>query len=213
MAIRAVACLLILAGAVSGAGNTAAATGENDDMSVVVTLYIDPAGVNEVVGATMEPHYIVADVKLTPKPGKEVFVDRDDFLLRTDKDGEKTRPFAPNQIAGGGGLVVTRRSENGSAAGVGPSRRLPIDSPWGRPDVVGGVGGAVESGKVDATMSPASAGKEKPLLETLKARELPQGKTSAPVAGLLYFGMEKQKMKNLEVVYGGRQNRISLRFK
>jgi hypothetical protein len=77
---------------------------------------------------------------------------------------------------------------------------------------VGGAGGSVESGQVNATMQTAS-GKENPLLETLKARELPQGKTVAPVSGLLYFGMEKQKMKNLEVVYGSRKDRISLRFK
>ena len=33
------------------------------------------------------------------------------------------------------------------------------------------------------------------------------------MSGLLYFGMEKQKMKDLELNYGGKQNRITLRFK
>jgi hypothetical protein len=33
------------------------------------------------------------------------------------------------------------------------------------------------------------------------------------VSGLLYFPLEKQKMKDLEFIYGGKENRISLRFK
>ena len=42
---------------------------------------------------------------------------------------------------------------------------------------------------------------------------LPEGKTDKSVSGLLYFPMEKQKMKDLELLYGGKENRISLRFK
>ena len=52
-----------------------------------------------------------------------------------------------------------------------------------------------------------------PLEQALKTRELPQVKTGQPASGLLYFAMEKQKMKDLELVYGGRENRIALRFK
>jgi len=42
---------------------------------------------------------------------------------------------------------------------------------------------------------------------------LPEKKTEQPISGLLYFAMEKQKMKDLELTYGGRENRIALRFK
>ena len=44
---------------------------------------------------------------------------------------------------------------------------------------------------------------------------MPEGKTSEAVSGLLYFPMEqqKQRLKDLELVYGGRENRISMRFK
>ena len=55
--------------------------------------------------------------------------------------------------------------------------------------------------------------KENPLKKLLESRILPEKKTVAPVTGLLYFVMEKQKMKDLELTYGGRENRISLRFK
>jgi hypothetical protein len=42
---------------------------------------------------------------------------------------------------------------------------------------------------------------------------LPRKKTVEPVSGLLCFPMEKQKMKDLEIQCGGKENRISLRFK
>ncbi len=52
------------------------------------------------------------------------------------------------------------------------------------------------------------------LEKTLAAKALPEKKTDQPASGLLYFSMDKQKMKDLELVYGppGDQ-RIRLRFK
>jgi hypothetical protein len=54
---------------------------------------------------------------------------------------------------------------------------------------------------------------ENPLKRVLDSKILPEKKTDQPVNGLLYFPMEKQKMKDLEVLYGGKENRITLRFK
>src|ERR1700739_4659438 len=76
------------------------ARGENLAMILTVTLYDDPSLVKGLLGTDLEGHYIVADVKFEPKYGKDLVIDRDDFVLRTDKDGEKTTPFAPSQITG-----------------------------------------------------------------------------------------------------------------
>jgi len=168
------------------------ARGENLDLALTVTLYIDPAGVKDLLGADLD-HFIVAAVKVEPKSGKEVLIDRDDFQLRTDSDGEKSKPLAPGQIAGRGALIVTRAQANTRLSG-------------GSAD--GGYTGAVK-----ATVGDAARDKENPLEQALKTRELPQVKTGQPASGLLYFAMEKQKMKDLELVYGGRENRIALRFK
>ena len=77
----------------------------------------------------------------------------------------------------------------------------------------GGVGssGEGDTGAVKATMQ--NGDKENPLKKVLDEKVLPEKKTDQPVSGLLYFPMEKQKMKDLELVYGGKENRISLRFK
>ena len=37
---------------------------------------------------------------MEPKYTKEITIDRDDFMLRTDKDGDRTKPMAPSQVAG-----------------------------------------------------------------------------------------------------------------
>ena len=73
--------------------------GENEDLILTVTLYIDPADVKELIGSDLGGHYIVADVKVEPKYGKDIAVDRDDFRLRTDKDGEKAEPFVMGKPA------------------------------------------------------------------------------------------------------------------
>jgi len=169
------------------------AMGENQDLILHVTLYLDPASVNQAVGTDLGGNYFVADVKIEPKYGKEITIDRDDFVLRTDKDGEKTTPFAPSEIAGRGTLVVKQQRVGGNEGSI----------------LYGGVapqvnGGAVfKDGKTDD-----------PLEKTLQAKVLSEKKTDQPTSGLLYFSMDKQKLKDLELLYGppGDQ-RISLRFK
>ena len=201
------AALLVTAAAKK---TTATAKGENEDIILTVTLYLEPADIKELLGADPGAHFIVADVRIDPKYGKEVAVDRDDFQLRTDKDGEKAKPFTASQIAGSGALIITQKS---SSEGV----QSPGWTGMGGPVILGGgARGKGKSSEADASgAKPAvqSDEKENPLKKLLESRILPEKKTTAPVAGLLYFVMEKQKMKDLELTYGGRENRITLRFK
>ncbi len=179
------------------------ARGENEDLILTVTLYIDPADVKELIGSDLGGHYFVADVKMDPKYGKEIVIDRDDFRLKTDKDGEKARPFVASEIAGQDSLVISdegaqQRRSRGLSVGLGG----------------GGLGtgnGDSEKGTAKATMK--SEDDTNPLKKLLDEKILKDGKTTEPVKGLLYFPMEKQKMKDLELAYGGRENRITLRFK
>src|SRR5437867_1992269 len=120
MAARFFALFLLLALLLPAAKKTVGtARGENADLILTVTLYIDAAGVKETIGDDLGGHYIVAQVKVEPKYGKDIAIDRDDFQLRTDKDGEKTKPLAPSQIAGRGALVLTRTEGPG---GLGAER-------------------------------------------------------------------------------------------
>ena len=50
------------------------------------------------------------------------------------------------------------------------------------------------------------------MLAVLKEKILPEKETDVPVSGLLYFPMEKQKMKDLELIYTTPEGKLLLRF-
>jgi hypothetical protein len=176
--------------------------GENEDMILSATLYTAPADVKELIGDDLGGHFIVAEVKVEPKYGKTINIDRDDFVLHTDDNGAKVTPFAPSQIAGREALIVTQNGVKEKKTGV----------------MVGGMGGGMASPGTDVStnqvkvQNPASQ-KENPLEKTLADKILVEQKTDKPAGGLLYFPMEKQKLKNLEIRYGPQETRITVRFK
>jgi hypothetical protein len=209
MATRLLAVFLLPALFLTAASKKTVSTarGENEDFILTVTLYIDPADVKEVIGSDLDGHYIVADVKVDPKYGKDISIDRDDFQLRTEKDGEKAKPFAASQIAGRAALVLSQ--EEGETK--------PKKTGWSMGGIGmgggGGMGAGGEGAKGPTKATMKDADEENPLKKVLDAKILPEKKTDQPVNGLLYFPMEKQKMKDLELTYGARENRITLRFK
>jgi hypothetical protein len=212
MLSRFVACLLASALLLSGAAKktTATARGENEDLILNVTIYIDSAAVKQALGDDLAGHYIVAQVKVEPKYTKEITIDRDDFVLRTDKDGDRSKPMAPSQIAGSGGLVLTRTDGPGGE-GAERSRGWSIGG-MGMGGGGAGAGGPQNTG-VKASAEKSDKDKESPLKKLLDAKVLPEKKIEEPVTGFLFFPMENQKMKDLELLYGGKENRIRIRFK
>lgn len=83
--------------------------------------------------------------------------------------------------------------------------------------MVGGIGGGIGSGgdpgSNHAKVQNGASQKENPLEKTLQEKILKEQKTDKPTGGLLYFPMEKQKLKQLEIRYGPQESRITLRFK
>src|SRR6516165_1048970 len=154
MAPRLLAIFLASSLVVTGAAKktTATARGENEDVILNVTIYIDAAAVKEALGDDLGGHFIVAQVKVEPKYTKEIVIDRDDFMLRTDKDGDRTKPMAPSQIAGRGALVLSRTDGpggNGAERSHGWSLGGPIGIGGGG---VGAGGNGADPGAVKATM-------------------------------------------------------------
>jgi hypothetical protein len=172
-------------------------SGENDVLEITATALSDPESVKQALGSDLGGHYILMDVQIVPKEGRKVVIRLDDFVLKTDKDGEKTGPFAPGQIAGRGAIVVTQEHQGGGTAfGVGP----------------------MSIGTADITESHAVAQsgateKPNPILDVLKKKVLPEKETESPVSGLLYFPMEKQKLKDLVLNYTTPEGKLILRFK
>jgi hypothetical protein len=184
---------------------TATARGENEDVILNVTIYIDSASVQQALGNDLGGHYIVAQVKVAPKYTKEITINRDDFVLRTDKDGERSTPMTPSQVAGRGGLVVTRAKNAERKTGL---------SLGGFGIGGGGAGsGGPENTGVKASSEKSEKDEENPLKKLLDEKVLPEKKIEEPIAGFLFFPMENQKMKDLELLYGGKESRIRMRFK
>jgi hypothetical protein len=189
---------------------TGSGRGENQDLILNVTVYGDPESVKEIVGDDLGGHYVVAQVNVQPKYGKEIVIDRDDFILRTDANGERTGPLAPNQIAGKNALVLTQTKES-LGQNSEPRRGWSIGGGMiGTGNGGSGRGAEAKEGKA-ATMEQGD--KENPLKKVLEQKMLPEGKLEKPVSGLLYFPLEGQKLKHLELIYGAKETRVSMRFK
>jgi hypothetical protein len=191
--------------------------GENESVVITATVYAKPDEVKEVLGSDLGGHYIVVSLEVTPRFGKEVAINRDDFVLKTDQDGERSAPFAPSQIAGRGAMVI--RQTGGSGGTPMHDNAGPIWGGYpgtiGQPHKIGGdgvgSGGAPEG--ADAKTRTGSHEKDDPMLGVLKQKELPETKTDKPVSGLLYFPMEKQKIKDLELRYAATGDKITMRFR
>jgi len=205
-----------------GPKKPAVATGGNELVELTATLFEDKDAVKEMLGSDLDGHYIVLQMNIRPRAGKEISIQHDDFLLRTDRDGDKATPFEPSQIAGKGVLVV---KESGGGGGFGAESGGPMwgggypgGYPGGPPVMMPGAGvsmggGGGEGGGASATMKSGGKDSDSPLMKVLKAKILPEKKTDQPVTGLLYFPMEKQKAKDLELIYTTPSGKISMRFR
>ena len=191
---------------------TGSARGENQDLILNVTIYGDPESVKEAVGDDLGGHFIVAEVNVQPKYGKEISIDHDDFVLRTFKNGEKTTPMEPSEIAGRATLVLNGTRET-LGEGSEPKRKWSIGGGvgMGGGGMGSGSGSAGRGSTAGATMKEGE--KDNPLKKLLEQKILPEGALDKPVTGLLYFPMERQKLKDLELVYGAKETRIEMHFK
>lgn len=188
----------------------------NRAVEITAKLYNGEDAVRRLIGSDLDGYIVVVQVSVVPRTGKPLAVHLDDFILRSDKDGQRSRPFTPSQIAGSGALVI---SYGGRGGAVMSEDQGPVwgGSPGtGRPRRLGGDGSAVGNTAGETTTASVESGKadrENPLLATLKDKVLPEAETAAPVSGLLYFLMEgKHKNKQLELYYQGPAGKLSMRF-
>ncbi|MDX2151775.1 MAG: hypothetical protein SFV54_13635 [Bryobacteraceae bacterium] len=207
------ACLLALAPAPALA-QTPITRGSTDSLEVKARAFLGKEQVKQLIGSDLDGFIAVVEVTLTPLTDRTVKIDRDDFLLRSERDGQRSGPFEPAQIAGDSALVVGTRSRGGGMAAEdrGPIFGGPGIGRVGRPNT-GMVGTA--RGETEAVARVESDGKKKdnPLLATLDERILPEGALEKTVTGLLYFPLEgKHKPKDLLLVYKGEGGAVTVRF-
>ncbi|MEK7404589.1 MAG: hypothetical protein AAB225_05730 [Acidobacteriota bacterium] len=211
-----VTTLLALAAAVCLAADKKPPAGQvaNEQVEISATLLPDREAIQKELGSDLGGYFTVIRVTVAPKGGRSLAVLRDDFTLRSDKDGQRCGAFAPSQVAGRGALVISSGGGGGfMAENPGPA--------WGgiggRPRRLGGdstaIGNTGEAG-ARGTISSGTKEEEDPVLAKLKEKGLPEKETAGPVAGLLFFFLEgKHKPKDLELLYNGGAGKLALRFR
>jgi hypothetical protein len=180
----------------------------NDQLAISAIAIIDRDQIKQELGYDLGADIVVVRVALRVVSDKPVQVSRDDFLLISDKDGQRSEPFEPGQIAGADSLTVT---PNGMRkGGTGRSGLGGIS--------LGGIG--IGTGNSKATESPDVKVEAKrddtpnPLLAVLNEKILPEKEITDKISGLLYFQIVgKVKPKDLELHYKGPAGRMALRFK
>jgi hypothetical protein len=125
-------------------------------------------------------------------------------------DGERSKPFEPEQLAGNGAMVVTNQSDKvkktGSSVGLGG-----IMMSGGAGDGIASPGNPTPK-TIHTQMDSKNQGNPK-LLEALKAKQLPTVDAKDEVSGYLYFPLDgKHKLKNLAVLYRGPAGKLNLEF-
>jgi len=152
---------------------------------------LDVDELKQLFGTDFGENYVVIDATLAPRSDKPCEVHLDDFLMRSEQTGEHTGPVVASQIAGSNTIVFKRPDAPASRGGFG-----------------GGFGGIMMGGG-GVNMPPANPGKAEvktrdgrnPLLDVLNRKILPEKPITETVSGLLFFPMEKEKPKNLVLIY------------
>ena len=72
----------------------------NTKLRVEASLYPDKESVKQLLGFELDEGFMVVAVKITPIAEDPLRIDRDHFFLRSDKDGQKSSPYSPSQLAG-----------------------------------------------------------------------------------------------------------------
>ncbi len=179
----------------------------NEVVDIIATISLSEDEVTQKLGADPGKGIVLLQVKIVPKTDKSVQVSPDDFILLAHDDGERNKPYEPEQIAADGALVIK------NTATQNQKKTSPSFSAGG---LYGGGGGASPGNSkpvvLGSTMDSKAKG-NKELLETLKAKLLPTKETDDPVEGYLYFALDgKHKLKDLAVLYRGPAGKLDLEF-
>jgi hypothetical protein len=182
----------------------------NDVLAISVSAPLDKDQIRQELGSDVGPDIIAIRLTARPVSEKPVLLSLDDFVLISGKDGQRSEPFAPGQLAGSDSLAVTPNGMRRS--GLGNHR--PSIGFGGIGIGGGGVGNSGATATPDVKVEESRDDKDNPLLAALNAKVLPEKEITEPVSGLLFFQIVgKVKTKDLELRYKGPAGPMALRFK
>jgi len=209
--------LLSIAACFALASDKREPVGETSDdvVDISATAYTTKDEIVQALGspdaAKLAGSIIVVNVNVRPLSDKPVKLSRDDFMLISNKDGQRAEPFEPSQIAGAGTMVVSVAGYGQVNAGRGGIWGG-MGGPFGYPGGGGvGTGGGATGAQAKVENKPGNAD---PLLTVLQKKILPEKSVLDPISGLLYFEIVgKVKPKDLEMRYTSTSGKLLMRFR
>jgi len=207
------AVLLLAAGLAFGAKKVISpnTNASNEQVDIVASIVLDEDSVKQKIGADPGKGIVLLEVRVIPKTDQAVQVSPDDFILLAHDDGERSKPFAPEELAGQGAMVLSHSEEKAKKT----------SSSFGLGGMMvgggGGGGGNVSPGNpipktTNTRMDEKNEGNAQ-LLQALKAKQFPTTEAKDEVSGYLYFPLDgKHKLKNLAVLYRGSAGKLNLEF-
>jgi len=175
----------------------------NELVEISANVILDKEQIKQELGSDFGGDIVLVRVSVRPVSDKPVNIDLDDFLLVSGRDGQRSEPYRPGQLAGDDVLVVTRQEGKSSKGGFG----------IGLGGVMGGGGAGTSTPTTSTKAEKSNSDKPDPLLATLKEKMLPEKSTTETITGFLYFQVVgKVKPKDLELHYKSAAGKLSLRF-
>ena len=185
----------------------------NELIDISATALLEKDQIRQELGSDLGGDIVVVRVTVRPVSDKPIQLSLDDFLLVSSKDGQRSEPYAPSQIAGSAAIVVTPTGTRNGGLGSNPRRPTFGGGIGGIGTSGGGAGNAGGTANGDAKVESTSSDKADPLLAVLNDKVLPEKEIKDSVSGLLYFQVVgKVKPKDLELHYKGPAGRLALRF-
>jgi hypothetical protein len=183
----------------------------NDIVDIAATVLEDRQSCTEAIGADPGMNIIVVKLRFHVKGDNKIALWHDDFTLLSGKDGQRSQPLAPSEIAGHMSLIVT---ENGVRSSSGPGQRRPTFGGLGIGGM-SGVGNSAPQTQAEAKIEDKSAEPENPVLAVLKEKGIAEKEVTDSEEGLLYFLLEGKppKPKELTLIYKSSGGRVLLEFK
>lgn len=179
----------------------------NENLDITATPPLTRDQVKQEIGADLGDDIVVIRVTARPVSDKPVQITRDDFVMVSNKDGQRSQPYEPGQLAGSDSLAVTTDGvRRGGLGNHGPSLTVGLG--------LGGIGTGGGAQTPDVKVRESRDAKENPLVAELRAKMLQEKKITEPETGLLFFDITgKVKPKDLELRYKGPAGEMALRFK
>src|SRR5271156_6743026 len=154
----------------------------NDLLAISVSAPLDKDQIKQELGSDLGDDIVVIRLTARPVSDKPVQLSLDDFLLVSGKDGQRSEPYAPGQLAGSDSLSVTPNGVRRGGLGDHPHRPT-----LGIGGIGIGGGGAGATPPPDVKVQETGGEKRKPPLGGLNRKNLSQKENPGPPPGAFFF--------------------------